>query len=146
MSGQQRLDAQTLAAQLQALRDQIAQLQTYIAQLTASLDSVRRARESIKAITSAEGIVVVPLDPNMNALMTFSPVDRDRVTIRLGSNIYARMKAEEASRILEERENSLNRAIEDVRRRLNEAIAAYERYLSILQGLMTRGETRGGSK
>lgn len=134
----EEVDPAILAAQIQALREQIEILQGYLAQITQSRDSVVKAREGLRVVSASEGEVILPLDPAANTLIRVSPVERREVTVHIGLGIFVRTSVEEAIKILEEKEGRLNKAIEEVRRRLREAADAHNRYQLLLQQVLAQ--------
>ena len=140
MGEAQRVDPNVLIAQLQAIREQIVALQGYALQLSQARDSVSKARDSLDVISKGGGDVIMALDPNMNAVISVRPVERGKVTVHLGLNVFARTSVEEAARILDEKRERLDKALGEVRKNLRNLSTLQDRYQLLIQQLLAQQE------
>ncbi len=125
------------------LREQIDALQVYLQQLIQARDSVVKAIDSLKAVNSTEGSIIVYLDPHMNVAITVNPVERDRMLVHLGLNVYAKVSLEEALRILEVRKARLDKAVEDTRKAIGNLASLHDQYQALLQKALAQAQARG---
>ena len=114
------------------MREQIDALQAYLQQLIQARDSVAKAIDSIKAVNSTEGSIMVYLDPHMNVAIMVNPVERGKMLVHLGLNVYAKVGLEEALRILEDRRVKLDKAVEDTRRAIGSLASLHDQYKELL--------------
>jgi prefoldin alpha subunit len=127
------------------LREQIDALQAYLQQLIQARDSVAKAIDSIKAVNNTEGSIMVYLDPHMNVAIMVNPVERDKMLVHLGLNVYAKVGLEEALRILEDRRAKLDKAVEDTRRAIGNLASLHDQYQALLQKALAQAQARGRS-
>ena len=57
-----------------------------------------KAIDSVKAVNGVEGSILVYLDPHMNVAIRVDPVEKDRMLVHLGLNVYARTSLEVVGR------------------------------------------------
>ena len=147
MAARQQVDLNTLLAQLQVIRDQIAKLQARIAELTALKDNVARARDSLKVIKENGGsVVMMPLDSQMNAIIKVAPVDTSKVLVHLGLDVYARLSIDEAIRILDEKESNILKTIGVLNKQLRDLVRLHEQYQAIISQAVARARAEAEAK
>lgn len=120
------------------LREQIEALQAYLQQLIQVRDSVIKAMDSIRALNKVEGSILVYLDPHMNVAITVNPLERDRMLVHLGLNVYAKLGVEEALKVLEERRARLDKAVEETRRTIGNLVNLHDQYQAALQRILAQ--------
>ncbi len=133
MSQQVQVDAASLLSQAQALQDRIAALQSTIAQLEQARLNVLRSIDTLKALNSDS--MLVPSDPDYNALINVKPLEPEKVITKLGGNIYAKIPVEEAVKILEKRANTIEKQLQFLVREYEETAKALESIQALLQQL-----------
>jgi len=126
------IDPNALLAQAQALRERMEQLQAAIASAEQTRVNVLRAIESIKA-AKTDSEILVPSDPDFNAMIKAKPVDKENVIVRLGSDIYAKMPADKAVALLEERARSIAKQIQMLTEELRQVAQALQTTEMLLQ-------------
>lgn len=141
-----QIDPRALIAQVQALEAQINRIQGLIAELTTARDNVSRSRQSIEALAEAEGPVIAPLDPSMNAMAVVEPKDRERFIVHMGLDIYAKLPRDKAVKILEEKEERLSKSISEATKQLKELTSMYEQYQALLQQLALAQQAQAGGQ
>ncbi|MEN3000170.1 MAG: prefoldin subunit alpha [Acidilobaceae archaeon] len=132
----QKVDVGVVAAQAQLIKEQMDVLQLYLQQLLQMRDSVVRAMGGVEALRGESKEMLVYLDPHLNAAGKFQAAE-ERVMVLLGLNVYAKLSAEEALKVLEERKSRLERAIDETRKRMDELAALYDRYQAVLQAAVS---------
>ena len=125
------------------MREQIDALQAYLQQLVQVRDSVLKAMDSVKAVSSVEGSILVYLDPHMNVAVRVDPVEKDRMLVHLGLNVYARMSLEEALKVLEDRRARLDKAVEETRKAIGNLASLHDQYQALLQRVLAQAQARG---
>jgi prefoldin alpha subunit len=125
------------------LKEQIDALQAYLQQLIQARDSVLRAMDSLKAVNNVEGSVLVYLDPHMNVAIKVNPVEKDKMLVHLGLNVYARTSLEEALKVLEDRRARLDKAVEETRRAIGNLASLHDQYQALLQRVLAQAQARG---
>ncbi len=133
MSQQLRVDPAALLAQAQALRERLAALQTTITQLEQARINVRRAIETAKSLESDE--ILTPTDPDYNGMIMVKPTNKEKILVKLGGNIYAKVPVEKAIEILEKRADSLEKQVQFLMKEYDETLKALESIESLLQQL-----------
>ncbi|MCS7106789.1 MAG: prefoldin subunit alpha [Acidilobaceae archaeon] len=138
MSGPQKhkVDVGAVAAQAQLIKEQIDVLQLYSQQLLQMRDSVLRAMGGIEALKVEKKEMLIYLDPHLNVAGRFQATD-EKIMVLLGLNVYAKLTADEALKVLEERKSKLERAIDETRKRMDELAALYDRYQAVLQAAVS---------
>lgn len=102
-----------------------------------------KAIDSIKAVNSFEGSILVYLDPHMNVAINVNPIERGRMLVHLGLNVYAKLSVDDALRILEDRRARLDKAVEDTRRTIGNLANLHDQYQALLQRILARAQARG---
>ncbi|MCX8196290.1 MAG: prefoldin subunit alpha, partial [Acidilobaceae archaeon] len=125
MSGKQKVDVGALAVQAQLIKEQMDVLQTYLQQLLQMRDSVLRGIGGVEALKGGKKELLVYLDPHLNVAGRFE-ASEEKVVVLLGLNVYAKLSAEDALKVLEERRERLERAIGETRKRVEELAALYD--------------------
>ncbi len=126
------IDPNTLLAQAQALRERMEQLQTAIASAEQTRVNVLRAVETIKALKT-DSDLLVPADPDFNALVKARPVDKENVVVRLGGDIYAKVPSEDAVKLLEEKARGIAKQIQLLTEELRQVAQALQTTEMLLQ-------------
>ncbi len=134
------VDVNQLYAIVSAIKDEIEGLQGLQAQLSDLYERVRRAKESIDAIVLFKNreSFLIPLEPGSLVLSEMSPKDREKFIVNIGLDIYAKLDANEAQRVLSTKESEILKKLEEVSKRLNELAQAYEQYQAILQAAVAK--------
>ncbi len=128
------VDINLLIATAQMLEREIEGLQRVIAELQAALDSVARARETIKAVSEAEEPFLVPADGGRGVAFYFAtPADRDNFLLHLGLGVYVKTPRDKVLEKLGEEEERINKDLEEVAQRLAEARDRYAQIQAVLQ-------------
>ncbi len=133
MAQQLRVDPAALLAQAQALRERLAALQTTITQLEQARINVRRAIDTARSLESDE--ILAPTDPDYNGMIMVKPTNKEKILVKLGGNIYAKVPVEKAIDILEKRADSLEKQVQFLMREYDETLKALESLESLLQQL-----------
>ncbi|MEB3759954.1 MAG: prefoldin subunit 3 [Desulfurococcales archaeon] len=133
MSQQLQVDPAALLAQAQALRERLTALQTTITQLEQARINVRRAIETAKSLASDE--ILAPTDPDYNGMIMVKPINKEKILVKLGGNIYAKVPVEKAVEILEKRADSLEKQVQFLMKEYDETLRALESIESLLQQL-----------
>ncbi|MEB3844223.1 MAG: hypothetical protein LRS48_00910 [Desulfurococcales archaeon] len=129
---QPAIDPNALMAQVELLRQRLAQLEAAIAELERARLNTARARETIKA-SSENDVLLAPTDPDYNAIIKVRVEEKDKSIIRLGENIYVKLPSEQAIQILEDRERILSKRIGELKAEHAETVRALEAAESLLQ-------------
>lgn len=64
--------------------------------------------------------------------MKVTEIPSSKVLVNLGLGYYAEIEPDQASKILDEREEQLNKSLQDITARLNNAVNAYTQIAEIL--------------
>ncbi len=102
-----------------------------------------KAMDSIKAVNTTKGSILVYLDPHMNVAITANPVEKDKMLVHIGLNVYAKVGLEEALRILEDRRARLDKAVNDTRRAIGNLASLHDQYQALLQKALAQARERG---
>ncbi len=149
MSQQRRtVTLDELMAQLDAIKAEISNLRDLLTQLSAQRDSVTRAKDSLDAIarSSDNSPVLFPLSGGFEALMEAVPLNKGKVIIHLGADIYAKVDVSEGLKILGEEEGELNKAIGEVSQRLAQLESLESQYESVIQQALNAARQRAQTK
>jgi prefoldin alpha subunit len=138
------IDVNQVYALMNAIKEELEGLQVVHAQLSDLYERVRRAKESIDAIALSEGTesFLMPLEPGALVLTEMKPVSRDEFIINIGLDVYVKMNASDAQRILSARESEILKRLEEVRARMGELSRAYEQYQAVLQAAVMQAQAR----
>ncbi|WP_240938777.1 prefoldin subunit alpha [Metallosphaera hakonensis] len=129
-----------LLAQADALRKEIDALQKLRDEIYESLNSVKSAKEAINLIKGQGKDLMLSADRRGFILLTVTEIPASKVLVNLGLGYYAEMAPEHASKILDEREDQLNKSLQEVTNRLNTSVNAYSQIAEILNRAQQQGE------
>ena len=133
---EQAMQAQAaILAQIRALEEQIKRLQETLKELVEAQQRVQAAIDSIKAARESGDDIIIPLDPGLNAMAHARVKDKDKFIVHLGLDVYAKLPAEKALSVLEERKEKIGKSISEVNKQLKELMNVYEQYRAYLQQL-----------
>ncbi|WP_165487970.1 prefoldin subunit alpha family protein [Aeropyrum pernix] len=132
---QQMPSPEEIAAQLQMIRDQIAELQSVLAQLEIRLRSVQAAKETVEKAAGQEGDTLFPGDPELNTILKARLLEPGKAIVHLGLNVYAKLDTAKAAEILAKKEDALKRSLEMLRQELDKLSRTHDQYLQLLQAL-----------
>ncbi|GBF09381.1 prefoldin subunit alpha [Aeropyrum pernix] len=135
MVAQQMPSPEEIAAQLQMIRDQIAELQSVLAQLEIRLRSVQAAKETVEKAAGQEGDTLFPGDPELNTILKARLLEPGKAIVHLGLNVYAKLDTAKAAEILAKKEDALKRSLEMLRQELDKLSRTHDQYLQLLQAL-----------
>ena len=138
------ISVEQLYALMNAIKDELDGLRVVQAQLTDLLERVRKAKESIDAIVlSKDENLLLPLEPGALVLSSMRPVDRENFIVNVGLDVYVKLGANEAQRVLSKRESEILKRLEEVTQKVNELSQAYEQYQTILQAAVAQAQMQG---
>ncbi|MEB2837297.1 MAG: prefoldin subunit alpha [Desulfurococcales archaeon] len=144
MSGEQRgtmIDIGAVYAQMQALAEEINKLRAVEAQMVGSLESIKRAKDTIdEFVRLKEGTVLMPLDPQLNGFAYVSIAESDKFIVSLGLNYYAELDSAKALEVLSQKERALNGQLASLRETLKDYVNLYERYRQVLEALAAQAQ------
>lgn len=130
---------------MNALKEELEGLQVVQAQLSDLLERVRKAKESIDAIVlSKNEKLLLPLEPGALVLSSMKPIDSENFVVNIGLDVYVKLEASEAQKVLSRRESEIIGRLDEVSKRINELSQAYEQYQSILQAAATQMQMKAG--
>ena len=124
-----------ILAQIRALEEQIKRLQETLKELVEAQQQVQAAIDSINAARESGDDILIPLDPGLNAIARARVEDKDKFIVHLGLDVYAKLPAEKALRVLEEKKEKIGKSISEVNKQLQELMSVYEQYRAYLQQL-----------
>ncbi len=149
MSSEQRgamIDIGAVYTQMQALAEEINKLRAIEAQIVGSLESIRRAKDTIdEFVKLKQGTVLMPLDPQLNGFAYVSIAESDKFIVSLGLNYYAELDSAKALEVLSLKERALNSQLASLRETLRDYINLYERYRQVLEALAAQAQ-RGAAQ
>ncbi|BAA80069.2 prefoldin alpha subunit [Aeropyrum pernix K1] len=132
---QQMPSPEEIAAQLQMIRDQIAELQGVLAQLELRLRSVQAAKETVEKAAGQDGETLFPGDPELNTILKARLLEPGKAIVHLGLNVYAKLDTAKATEILAKKEDALKRSLETLKQELDKLSRTHDQYLQLLQAL-----------
>ncbi len=121
-----------LLAQADALRKEIDALQKLRDEIAESLNAARSAKEAINLIKGQGKDLLLSADRRGFVLLKVTEIPSSKVLVNLGLGYYAEIEPDQASKILDEREEQLNKSLQDITARLNNAVNAYTQIAEIL--------------
>ncbi|MEM1873440.1 MAG: hypothetical protein QXS85_01535 [Acidilobaceae archaeon] len=136
------VDLETLALNIQLVREEIDALKDYLRRLLEAKESVERAIAGLKSINESEDSAIVFLDPAYNVAVAVAPLERGRALVSLGFNIYAKLPTDQAVKILEERRARLERAVDETAKTISQLASLHDRYYLLLQQLVAQAERK----
>lgn len=134
-----------LVAQLELIRAEVSRLKDLLAQLTAERNSIVVAKDTIDAIArSGQGTpLLFPLSTSPVAFVEATAINKDKVIIHLGADVYAKLDVSEGLKMLSEEESNYNRAIEEVSKRLSELENLQAQYEAVIQQALGQAQASG---
>jgi prefoldin alpha subunit len=138
------VDLNQLYALTVAIKEELEGLQAVHAQLSSLYERIRKAKESIDAIalSKEEESFLLPLEPGALVLSKMTPLDKDNFIVNIGLDVYVKLSASEAQRVLSARESEVLRRLEEVSKRISELSQAYEQYQALLQAAASAMEAQ----
>jgi prefoldin, archaeal alpha subunit/eukaryotic subunit 5 len=133
-TGEQRtvVTLEDLLAQAEALRREIEALQKLRDELTESLNSVKNAKEAINSLKTQSKDLMLSVDKRGFILLRVTEIPISKVLVNLGLGYYAEIEPDAATKILDSREEQLNKGIQEVSSRLNTVVNAYAQISEII--------------
>jgi prefoldin alpha subunit len=137
-----------LVAQLDMIRAEAARLRDLLNQLMTERDLIVRAKEGIDAMirSNPDASLLFPLSTGLVALIEAKPESRNKVIVHLGAEVYAKVDASEGLKLLAEEEGEINKAINEVAKRLSEVESLQSQYESVIQQALAAARARQGAQ
>ncbi|MEM3863904.1 MAG: prefoldin subunit alpha [Metallosphaera sp.] len=121
-----------LLAQADALRKSIDALQKLRDEVYESLNSVKSSKDAINLLKAQGKDLMLSADRRGYVLLRVNEIPISKVLVNLGLGYYAEIEPDQASKILDEKEDELNKSLQDITQRLNKALEEYTQIAEFL--------------
>lgn len=128
------ISIEDLLAQAELLKRQIDDLQKAQTELADSLASIRSAKDSIEELKKQQELLVAS-DKRGYVMFKVQQQPQEKVLVYLGLSYYAEVDLQTAIKILESREEELNKSLQDINAKLTESVNTYSQISEILRSI-----------
>ena len=146
MSGQQQtvqLDVNAVLQQLRALEDYIAALQATLDRLNATLTVLYAGEKALEQLREGSVEALVDLDGGgvVYGKARIEGGSDAKVLVHAGLDVFVELPIDKALRVIREKQADVSKAVDQYRRELMQALAAYQQLRGVLEQAI-RGQQR----
>ena len=146
MSGQRQtvqLDVNAVLQQLRALEDYIAALQATLDRLNATLTVLYAGEKALEQLREGSVEALVDLDGGgvVYGKARIEGGGDAKVLVHAGLDVFVELPIDKALRVIREKQADVSKAVDQYRRELMQALAAYQQLRGVLEQAI-RGQQR----
>ncbi|QKR00937.1 prefoldin subunit alpha [Metallosphaera tengchongensis] len=141
--GRMVVSLEDLLVQADSLKKEIDALQKLRDEVLESLGAVKSSKEALNILKAQNKEMLLSVDRRGFVILKVTEIPSDKVLVNLGLGYYAEIPPEDASKILDNREEQLNKSLQEITNRLNTVVNAYSQIAEILnraQAQQAQGE------